>query len=283
MSWILIIFGVLLVGFAVYKMMFPGRRGDSDPQKRVDRIQGKYSTEHTRVEAWQETGAATARTEEASALGNEARAVKDMVDQQREVEEAQINREQTPGRMHRKEDLEKDAHEYQKARIRNEHRVTERATEQDIDPEVYLKAQEKRLLDELERLHQRQTAADEIRMTIIADLLKDHQRMSELQTLIDTTLIEIAELRKGKLRGVEVDSWAIPRMIASREESVTAWEADKRGIQQRLSQTDDGQNLRGTDSKAGLSGDKGETLAPGEVELPPPSPRRGSRGRGVNN
>lgn len=136
-------------------------------------------------------------------------------------------------------------------------RVADQAFEHNVDTPVYLEVKKHQLLSEQERINEQNRAIDEIRMTIIAKWLRDHQKLAEIQGLIDRVLIEIAELTNGSLGGVPIDPLVIPRMIASREESIAAWEGNKRGIQERLLQNDDRKALEGADEEGDYSGDPG--------------------------
>lgn len=112
-----------------------------------------------------------------------------------------------------------------------------------LDVPALIEVNKKRLLDEQARIHEQRLAADEIRMTTIAEWLRDHQKMNEIQLLIDNALREIAELNRGFLRGEPIDESIIPRMISSREESIGAWEGNKRGLQQRLLEAHDREDV----------------------------------------
>jgi hypothetical protein len=164
-----------------------------------------------------------------------------------------------------------EVREKERLQHRVESQLLEEAGRQKLDPATYLEVQKKVLMDEQHRLHERHLAADEIRMNVIADMLKDHQRMSELQNLIDNLLIEIAELNRGRLRGQQIDLEAAQAMIASRRESLEALEANKRGIQRKLREAGNGQELEGTDEAANIPGNAGQAVEEDRV----PAPKRG--------
>lgn len=199
--------------------------------------------------------------------------------QRKEIEAAAIAHEieELPTNHRRMDELREHTHQQTIRRINDEERLAEVARDLGIDIQTYLRVKEKEYLNELDRTHERNKAIDEIRMVIVAELLKDHQQMAEIQRLIDSALMDIAELRRGTLQGVLVDPWAVPRMIASREESIAAWEADKRGIQSRLFQAHHRQELGGNSQKALTEGDAGEEFPTIEVEVSDKRARSRSR------
>lgn len=68
MQWILIIVGVLLAGFAIYMLMFPGHKS---PASKTEAIKVKGHPNQTRYEARKETKASLARGEALAAQANE--------------------------------------------------------------------------------------------------------------------------------------------------------------------------------------------------------------------
>jgi predicted transcriptional regulator len=129
MEWILIIVGVLLIGVAVYFYMFPGRKGHSSPQERINALHDKSHPNQTRYEARKEAGASIARTEELQALAGEAEATIHMVSQQTQLENVEFHHEHQPQQLEERRRLES-------AQMTNQEQFVNKATELGIDPVI---------------------------------------------------------------------------------------------------------------------------------------------------
>ena len=127
MEWILIIVGVLLIGTAIYFYMFPGRKGHSSPQERINALHDKSNPNQTRYEARKETGASIARTEELQALAGEAEATVHMVSQQTQLENVEFHHEHQIQQLTERRQLESTQNE-------NEQKFTLKATELGTNP-----------------------------------------------------------------------------------------------------------------------------------------------------
>lgn len=176
MGWFLIIAGLGLIGFVVYMLMFPSRREASGYHQRMERIQGKHSPEQTRFEARKETKAAAARTEEATQLGAEARAVSDMIKQRAEAEANQFGREAAASRFRRHEQLEQANHALTL-------HLTNAALSQGVDIPTLIEFRRRAELDRLELEKQWKEAEQALKAGFIYQL-QAHQHLSLLTEYI---------------------------------------------------------------------------------------------------
>ena len=260
-----IIAGVLYLALTIEK-------DTGDARERVDAVQkDKYSSLMGTLAAWRERRAATARAGTLTAVNEEAKQITETIIQRTANETARITEGHNSQRL--QEMIEKASADHSLGML-----LTDLAKNNNLDVPTYLEVQKKILLDEQERINQSNRAADAIKLGVIAEMLKDHQQMTQVQLLIDNHLLAIAELSRGFYNGKPIDPEASQKMIESRQKDIEAWEANKNGLRQRLLQAGNGEDTGGNDPYSDTGRNTGETVEADKEPLSSKKSRRGPRG-----
>lgn len=242
MFWWILASGVFFVGVGVWILMFPGRKGGTNPHSKQQEVHDKYDPWQTRFEARKETRASLARTELADQTGKEARAVTDTIVQETEAVRAQVDKDLTPARMSREEELAQQQHELAIATNKINLYLMGKAQQQDVDLPTFLEIKKRLELDKLELDKQWREAEQSLKAGFIY-ALQGHQHLSLLTEYIGKLYDRAEELRRlGK-----------DRELALIEEHISFMEGDFRG-RQRLLQGADGQNIQGSNQNPQHSG-----------------------------
>lgn len=268
----IIVAGLIFIVLAVLVLVLTTEKDTGVPEDRLDAVQKhKYSWLMGRIKAWIERLASKSRTDLLVQVNLEAEQLTKTVEQQVAHETARTNQTHNTNRL-------SEVRARETAQHKIDMQLAELAELLKVDVATIIEVNKKELMDERERSHQKQLAADEIRMAVVAKLLLDHQRIAEIQNLIDNQLMEIAEIRAGKLRGRDIAEDDKKELIRYRRANLEAWEADQRGIQTRLLQGSNGQDEERNSSASQIQGDIGPELEEPEQPLPDKKPRGRPRG-----
>ena len=262
MAWVYIIVGLLFVGFALYLLMFPGKKSDVDPNSKLKQIQEKHSPEQTRFEARKEAKAATARTEELKAINAETVQLIETINQEKNLEATQFIKKHYPAKQTRDEEMEISNHQVLLAQNELTTHLIGGAKEKDLDMPSYVEWQKKLLMDRADLDKQWAEAEQQLKAGFIFQL-QAHQHLALMTEYIGKLYDRAEELQaKGKNRELNLI-----------EEHISFMEGDFRE-RQRLLQAANGKEIQGSDEGSNASGNSGAAMEAEQLEIP------AKRGRG---
>jgi hypothetical protein len=150
MAWVYIIAGLLFVGVAVYMLMFPGGKKESDADTKLKQTQEKYSPSQTRFEARKETKASTARAEEARAINEESTQIIATVNQDASLEKSKFEKDHIVEKLTREEEALTSNHQVLLAQNKLATHLMSRAEEKDLDMTAYVETNLHRIRQEID-------------------------------------------------------------------------------------------------------------------------------------
>jgi hypothetical protein len=242
MPWVLIIVGVILIGFVVYVLMNANKTDSGLAQERVDTLSNKYSSNMTRYRADKEAGASEARTELAQQISIEMGAVLAMNDGQTRAETSEFDRQHNLDRLNWNLKLEEGNHQTLLEQNELTRQLIGEASKQQMDVSTYLELKRKVEMDRLDLDKQWREAEQQLKAGFIFQL-QAHQHLALMTEYIGTLYSKSEELlKKGKER---------ERKLI--EEHIEFMEGDFRG-RQRLLQTTEQENAGGSDENTDATG-----------------------------
>lgn len=156
-----------------------------------------------RFAARRQAKSAVARTELASSVGGEVRAVTDMVTQQKELEVAEYDRSTAVGRL-------EESHRVESLLLENQANVLEAANNDKLPLPVYVarkesevRIDEHRQLGEIDLQNKLLEMKEAVRLAIIAKFLSEQQKITIVQDNIDGIIRQIDQ--------IEADTTLSPR------------------------------------------------------------------------
>ncbi|MDQ3816090.1 MAG: hypothetical protein M3362_00180 [Acidobacteriota bacterium] len=250
MSAILIIVGILIVGFVAYTYLTSYRQDPSDPENKISRLgKEKYSPDMNPAAAWRQRIGAEARGNLATKLNVESSAVAEMYRSQTAAEENRLKYELTPQRVQldtEKSQADHEAHlETQATRIAEtqlHRKMLETADQLGLPYSVFEQILSKAKLDELEI---KRLAAEKkiiLEAGFIYQLRGFHQLMM-MRKEIDSLLEEVDRIENDK----KLSAKARARMIAEREADIETLRTRRNAERERLVQSDNRSQLGGGD------------------------------------
>ena len=246
MAWILIIVGILLVGFVAYQWFF-GYVLDSGSV--ISRIQSlnreKYSPNMGRFAASKEKKAASARADLAQELRFEMESVVKMSDGQINAQNAAFDLEHNPARLDLNYQLEVASHETLLEQNELTRQLIGKAAEQNLDVATYLELKKKTEMDRLDLQKQWVEAEQKLKAGFIYQL-RAHQHLALMTEYI------------GKLydRAHQLQAEGKDREYKLIEEHIEFMEGDFRG-RQRLLQATQQADVSGSDEDSDTGTDLG--------------------------
>jgi hypothetical protein len=231
MAWIFIIVGLILIVGCIYLWMHLFEKSSTNPQDRIDKLQDeKYDPNMTRFAARKQTAASIPRTETATQIGKETRAVKDMIVQQTEAVQAQFTLNNIGSDLSRGEELKQVSHIATVDGLNLQRLLIANAGQQGMDVTVYLEVLKTRELNKAEVEKIEQQAAAELRAGFIYQL-KEYQKLTMLRGVLD----ELYE------RAYQIESGNEPQLLKARkliqvEKDIKLHEEDADGRRKRLLQ-----------------------------------------------
>ncbi len=238
MGWALIVVGILLIGFCIYVWMFAYEKSQSDdPQDRLVQVQkDKYDPNMTRFAARKEKKASSARTEAATQIGGEARAVTDMIRQQREALEAQADLDEQPGRSERVTEKEVIEHKVQM-------NLLNLALSNNTDVTNLLEEDRKRRLNAADLDNKLAEMRERVKLALISKQLSELQKVALVQEFIDRIVRDIDAIEADNT----ISDKAKQRMIEDREDIIGTLKEERRGRQRGLLEAYRGGDVRADD------------------------------------
>ena len=249
MAWVFIIIGGVFVVGAVIALMYYYEKSNTAPKARINKIQDEnYDPNMTSAAARLKVEQSKARTEAAVQVGEEVRAVKDMISQQTEVKEASFKDEHTLERLEREEESNIETHKLEIDDINLQKLLISNAQRDGMDVTTYLEVLKTRALNAAEIEMITAKAKAELRAGFIFKL-QEYQELSMVREVLDGLyeqhyLVETTETREPVKR----------RKLAQIDKDITLHEKDADGRRTRLLQSYNGQEVQGSDEDSDDSG-----------------------------
>lgn len=249
MPFIFIGIGIILIVVCIYLWMHLYEKSSTNNQERISKLQSeKYDPNMTRFAAKKETAASIPRTETATQVGTEARAVKDMIVQQTEALQAQFTLDNAVNNLNREEELKQATHISTVDSLNLQRLLIQNAGQKGMDVTVYLEVLKTRELNKAEVEKIEQQAVAELRAGFIYQL-KEYQKLTMLREVLDALYERAYQIESGK------EPEALKRRkLVQVEKDIKLHEEDADGRRKRLLSAFDGQETEGSNEDSDDSG-----------------------------
>ena len=240
--------GIILIAIPVYVWMTSYSKNSNTPEEKKKEVGDKYSPEMNRYAARKEQKASVARSGALDALNTE-QALIDANDAREHEAHLQWLRNETEAKR-----LETEREKLQAEKILTGMALDDGFTLENKQQHLFgeklseTKVKEHKQIEQINLDNKLAEIQERVRLAIIAKFLSNEQIVTEIQTQIDKVYIQIDEANTNLKFSDETKK----RMIADREEIITAFKAKRNERQAGLLEANNGGKIRGDDLDAEL-------------------------------